>query len=82
MGQSNADEDMPSIGDIDIAERLGARVAVITRRIKSGVAFETGRSMTPTQIIPICMAKMESWKDVLPGEDSSCVCAVHKHCEL
>lgn len=43
MGQSNADEDKPSIGDIDTAERLGARVAVITRRIKDGVAFETER---------------------------------------
>jgi len=27
MGQSNADEDAPSIGDIDTAERLGHRVA-------------------------------------------------------
>ena len=43
MGQSNADEDKPSIGDIDTAERLGARVSVITRRIKDGVAFETER---------------------------------------
>lgn len=43
MGQSNADEDKPSIGDIDTAERLGARVAVISRRIKDGVAFETER---------------------------------------
>ena len=43
MGQSNADEDRPSIGDIDTAERLGVRIAVITRRIKDGVAFETER---------------------------------------
>ena len=43
MGQSNADEEIPSIGDIDTAERLGARVAVITRRLKDGVPFETER---------------------------------------
>jgi NAD(P)H dehydrogenase (quinone) len=43
MGQSNADEDKPSIGDIDTAERLGARVALITRRLKDGTPFETER---------------------------------------
>ena len=43
MGQSNADEDIPSIGDIDTAERFGARIAVITRRFKDGVPFETER---------------------------------------
>lgn len=43
MGQSNADEDTPSIGDIDTAERLGARVALITRRLKDGLPFETER---------------------------------------
>jgi NAD(P)H dehydrogenase (quinone) len=43
MGQSNADEEMPSIGDIDTAERLGARVALITRRFKDGIPFETER---------------------------------------
>ncbi|UWZ82573.1 flavodoxin family protein [Occallatibacter riparius] len=47
MGQSNADEDRPSTGDIDTAERLGARIAIITRRIKDGVAFETERLSEP-----------------------------------
>jgi hypothetical protein len=36
MGQSNADEDRPSIGDIDTAERFGARAALIARRFKDG----------------------------------------------
>jgi NAD(P)H dehydrogenase (quinone) len=43
MGQSNADEDKPSIGDIDTAERLGRRVALIGRRFRDGVPFETER---------------------------------------
>ena len=43
MGQSHADEDAPSIGDIDTAERLGNRVALITRRIKDGIPFATER---------------------------------------
>jgi hypothetical protein len=43
MGQSNADEAMPSVGDIDTAERVGGRVATIARRLKDGVAFETER---------------------------------------
>ena len=43
MGQSNADEDAPSIGDIDTAERLGRRVALICRRFRDGVSFETER---------------------------------------
>lgn len=47
MGQSHADEDKPSIGDIDTAERFGARVAVITRRLKDGVPFETERQSEP-----------------------------------
>jgi NAD(P)H dehydrogenase (quinone) len=47
MGQSNADEELPSIGDIDTAERLGARVAVITRRLKDGIPFETERLTEP-----------------------------------
>jgi NAD(P)H dehydrogenase (quinone) len=47
MGQSNADEDKPSVGDIDTAERLGARVAVITLRMADGVAFETERLSEP-----------------------------------
>ena len=43
MGQSNADEDRPSIGDIDTAERFGRRVAQITRRMKDRILFETDR---------------------------------------
>ena len=45
MGQSNADEDSPSIGDLDTAERFGARVALIGRRLVDGVLFETERWM-------------------------------------
>ena len=48
MGQSNADEEGPSIGDIDTAERFGSRVAVITRRFKEGTPFTTER-ITETQ---------------------------------
>jgi len=44
MGQSNADEDTPSIGDLDTAERFGQRVALISRRCKDGIAFETERT--------------------------------------
>ena len=43
MGQSNADEDRPSIGDIDTAERFGRRVAIIARRLKEGTPFTTER---------------------------------------
>jgi len=43
MGQSNADEDLPSIGDIDTAERFGERVALIARRFKDGTTFKTER---------------------------------------
>jgi multimeric flavodoxin WrbA len=43
MGQSNADEDAPSIGDTDTAERLGHRVALICRRLRDGMPFETER---------------------------------------
>jgi NAD(P)H dehydrogenase (quinone) len=43
MGQSHADEALPSVGDIDTAERFGSRVATIARRLKDGVAFETER---------------------------------------
>lgn len=43
MGQSNADEDKPSIGDIDTAEGLGQRVALISRRLKEGIPFDTER---------------------------------------
>jgi len=47
MGQSNADEDRPSIGDIDTARRLGNRVALIARRMKDGTPFETERWSEP-----------------------------------
>jgi multimeric flavodoxin WrbA len=47
MGQSNADESAPSIGDIDTAERLGQRVALICRRFRDGTAFETERMAEP-----------------------------------
>jgi NAD(P)H dehydrogenase (quinone) len=43
MRQSNADEDSPSIGDIDTAERFGSRIAEVTRRLKDGTAFATDR---------------------------------------
>lgn len=43
MGQSNADEDTPSVGDIDTARRLGRRVALIARRFKEAIPFETER---------------------------------------
>jgi multimeric flavodoxin WrbA len=47
MGQSNADEEMPSIGDIDTAERFGSRFALICRRFTHGTAFETERITEP-----------------------------------
>jgi NAD(P)H dehydrogenase (quinone) len=47
MGQSNADEETPSIGDIDTAERYGRRVALICRRFRTGTAFETERATEP-----------------------------------
>jgi NAD(P)H dehydrogenase (quinone) len=47
MGQSNADEDLPSVGDLDTAERFGVRIATITRRLKDGTAFETERLKEP-----------------------------------
>lgn len=47
MGQSHADEDRPSGGDLDTAERYGARIALITRRMADGVAFETERWSEP-----------------------------------
>ena len=34
---------VPSVGDIDTAERFGGRVATIARRFKDGVAFDTER---------------------------------------
>jgi NAD(P)H dehydrogenase (quinone) len=47
MGQSNADEETPSIGDIDTAERFGRRVALICRRLREGTPFETERISEP-----------------------------------
>jgi NAD(P)H dehydrogenase (quinone) len=38
-----ADEDLPSVGNIDTAERFGRRIAMITRRLKNGIPFETER---------------------------------------
>jgi NAD(P)H dehydrogenase (quinone) len=43
MGQSNADEDSPSVGDIDTAIRFGARIALITRKFRDGTPYETER---------------------------------------
>jgi NAD(P)H dehydrogenase (quinone) len=47
MGQSNADELSPSTGDIETAERLGHRVALICRRLRDGAEFETERLAEP-----------------------------------
>jgi NAD(P)H dehydrogenase (quinone) len=47
MGQSNADELVPSAGDIETAERLGHRVALICRRFCDGTAFKTERFTEP-----------------------------------
>lgn len=47
MGQSNADEQAPSAGDVETAERLGHRVALICRRFREGTAFETERLTEP-----------------------------------
>jgi len=47
MGQSNADEPAPSGGDIETAERLGHRVALICRRFREGTTFETERLAEP-----------------------------------
>jgi NAD(P)H dehydrogenase (quinone) len=47
MGQSNADEPAPSAGDIETAERLGHRVALICRRFRDGTAFKTERFAEP-----------------------------------
>lgn len=43
MGQSNADGDVPSVGDIDTAARFGTRIALITRRLVNGTPYETER---------------------------------------
>lgn len=47
MGQSNADEPAPSNGDVETAERLGQRVALICRRFRDGTTFETERMAEP-----------------------------------
>lgn len=47
MGQSNADEAAPSVGDIDTAERFGRRVAQVCRRFREGTEFETERLSEP-----------------------------------
>ena len=43
MGQSNADENAPSHGDIDTAERFGRRVALVCRRFVAATPYETER---------------------------------------
>ena len=47
MGQSNADESGPSLGDIDTAERFGQRVGLIARRFKDGTLYENERLTEP-----------------------------------
>ena len=47
MGQSNADEKLPSVGDVDTAQQYGHRIALITKRFKDGVPFETERLSEP-----------------------------------
>jgi multimeric flavodoxin WrbA len=47
MGQSNADEETPSIGDVDTAERFGHRIALVCRRFRDGTPFETERISEP-----------------------------------
>jgi NAD(P)H dehydrogenase (quinone) len=43
MGQSNGDEDRPSIGDVDTAERFGRRIGLITRRFTTGAQYDVER---------------------------------------
>jgi hypothetical protein len=47
MGQSNADEEIPSDGDLDSGIRFGNRVALIARRFKDGTPFTTERLSEP-----------------------------------
>jgi hypothetical protein len=47
MNQSNADEETPSIGDIETAERFARRGALICRRFRDGIPFETERMSEP-----------------------------------
>jgi multimeric flavodoxin WrbA len=47
MGQSNADENAPSIGDIDTAERFGRRIALLARRFVDGTPYEIERLNEP-----------------------------------
>src|SRR5215469_9831014 len=47
MGQSHADEDSPSLGDLETAVRFGTRIALICRRLKDGVPYETERWTEP-----------------------------------
>ena len=47
MGQSNADEEAPSVGDTDTAVRFGTRVALICRRFVDGTPYETERWSEP-----------------------------------
>ncbi len=45
--QTNAEEDAPSIGDIDTAERFGWRIALITRRFVDGTSYDVERLKEP-----------------------------------
>jgi NAD(P)H dehydrogenase (quinone) len=47
MGQSNADEALLSVGDVDTAERFGHRVAFVCRRFSDGTEVETERVSEP-----------------------------------
>lgn len=47
MGQSHADEELPSLGDTDTARRFGTRVALISRRLVDGAAYEVERMTEP-----------------------------------
>ena len=42
MGESNADDDALSIGNIDTAERFGRRIALITRSLAQGAPYQAG----------------------------------------
>ena len=47
MGQSHADEDAPSAGDLETGLLFGARVALITRRFVDGTLYEVERWSEP-----------------------------------
>ena len=47
MGESNADDDALSHGDIDTAERFGRRTALITRSLAGGTPYQAERLTDP-----------------------------------